>query len=254
MTFSSGNYSITTDGLRYRFKRSYSEMYSELSNQSKEMHLKEEAKLTPNNLFRPHLNSTKDNNNTSNLFLNSNPLIQSNKIVQSNQGNKIDKAFESKTLIVQQSSQLYSRISSLESLFTTQKIPLFVRLLNKYCTKIIKNKSIKNQKCKSNITFHLIVYIVVNLFKKSNFVIEKTYSNNTKEINAYLLLIDTLISKNIFYEFLLNSKSKIGNLLLYYLSQIMLIDIGKKVISTINFNIDKVIISLIISVLIMLLS
>lgn len=151
MNSSSGNYSITTDGLRYRFKRSYFDMYSSLSNQSKEMQKEEEAKLTSNILYYSHLNSNNDNNNNNTCRnLKHIPPTPTNQIIQPKQHGRMDNTLQSKAIMIQLSSQLYSIISSLDTNFTSKKIPLLVNILIQYCNKIITKQLIGHQKGKSN--------------------------------------------------------------------------------------------------------
>ena len=86
---------------------------------------------------------------------------------------------------------------------------------------------------------HKIIKIVDH-FKDRKITLEKEYPKETCVINFELSLIDILIKENNEYDQILLGDSHIGNLLLYYYSQIFLISILENALPCIEMNIQKI--------------
>lgn len=86
---------------------------------------------------------------------------------------------------------------------------------------------------------------MLNFYKHIDFNLPKSYSSEASPINLELALFDCLLDKNDFYNNILISESnvKISNLLLYYLSQMNITNIGNTLSPFVEYSIDKVNIS-----------
>ena len=164
-------------------------------------------------------------NNTKNLKMNLKDNIKnSNLNSKSIKELKKDKA---ESLMKEEYERIDSTLVLLNENFIKEKIPIVIKKILAYC----------NQKSKSKKTLKLPK--INNFFTEVSFEIKKQYNSDTSPINLFIAYFDFLKEKNVLYDIILgNDMENIGNLLLYYFSQVNIINIGKRLLNFIKHYID----------------
>ena len=216
------NYSSTNFGLRFRKKRTYSQMLKSSSMSEDNI---------ANNLH--NLKLEEEINKSSKKFK---PIKEEIDIVISTEKNKenINKKKETlqkkkkedmQTLITLEYNRISNQITSLKSELKKEKIPKILGKIMDYLTKH-KNKKINKDK----------IIKVTNYFKDVEIALNREYLEETRPINIYLALMDTLLGINHIYDKALNSDSLLGNFLFYYYGQLNLITISDYVLPLMKEN------------------
>ena len=216
------NYSSTNFGLRFRKKRTYSQMLKSSSMSEDNI---------ANNLH--NLKLEEEINKSSKKFK---PIKEEIDIVISTEKNKenINKKKETlqkkkkedrQTLITLEYNRISNQITSLKSELKKEKIPKILGKIMDYLTKH-KNKKINKNK----------IIKVTNYFKDVEIALNREYLEETRPINIYLALMDTLLGINHIYDKALNSDSLLGNFLFYYYGQLNLITISDYVLPLMKEN------------------
>ena len=216
------NYSSTNFGLRFRKKRTYSQMLKSSSMSEDNI---------ANNLH--NLKLEEEINKSSKKFK---PIKEEIDIVISTEKNKenINKKKETlqkkkkedmQTLITLEYNRISNQITSLKSELKKEKIPKILGKIMDYLTKH-KNKKINKDK----------IIKVTNYFKDVEIALNREYLEETRPINIYLALMDALLGINHIYDKALNSDSLLGNFLFYYYGQLNLITISDYVLPLMKEN------------------
>ena len=216
------NYSSTNFGLRFRKKRTYSQMLKSSSMSEDNI---------ANNLH--NLKLEEEINKSSKKFK---PIKEEIDIVISTEKNKENinkkketlqkkKKEDSQTLITLEYNRISNQITSLKSELKKEKIPKILGKIMDYLTKH-KNKKINKDK----------IIKVTNYFKDVEIALNREYLEETRPINIYLALMDTLLGINHIYDKALNSDSLLGNFLFYYYGQLNLITISDYVLPLMKEN------------------
>lgn len=216
------NYSSTNFGLRFRKKRTYSQMLKSSSMSEDNI---------ANNLH--NLKLEEEINKSSKKFK---PIKEEIDIVISTEKNKenINKKKETlqkkkkedrQTLITLEYNRISNQITALKSELKKEKIPKILGKIMDYLTKH-KNKKINKDK----------IIKVTNYFKDVEIALNREYLEETRPINIYLALMDTLLGINHIYDKALNSDSLLGNFLFYYYGQLNLITISDYVLPLMKEN------------------
>ena len=216
------NYSSTNFGLRFRKKRTYSQMLKNSSMSEDNI---------ANNLH--NLKLEEEINKSSKKFK---PIKEEINIVISTDKNKENiskqkETFQKKkkedrqTLITLEYNRISNQITALKSELKKENIP---KILGKVMDYIIKHKNKKINKDK--------IIKVTNYFKDVEIALNREYLEETRPINIYLALMDTLLGINHIYDKALNSDSLLGNFLFYYYGQLNLITISDYVLPIMKEN------------------
>ena len=135
---------------------------------------------------------------------------------------------KSESLMKEEYDRISKLIKDLNDDFINNKIPILINKITKYCN--IKSKTKKPLKMPK----------INNYFSEVSFQITRQYNNETSPINIFVSFFDLLFEKNDFYDIIIKSDMEnIGNLLLYYFSQINIITYGQKLLYLMKHYIDS---------------
>ena len=216
------NYLSTNFGLRFRKKRTYSQMLKtssmsedNIANNLHNLNLEDEIKKTSKK-YKPIKEEIK--------------IVISTDENKENINKKKDKAPKKKvedqqTLITLEYNRISNQLSALKKELKKEKIPKILSKIVDYVTKH-KNKKINKEK----------IIRVTNYFKDVEIALNREYLEETRPINIYLALMDTFLGINHIYDKALNSDTLIGNFLFYYYGQLNLITISDVVLPLMKQN------------------
>ena len=134
---------------------------------------------------------------------------------------------KAESLMKEEYEKIDNTLISLKENFVKEKIPIVIKKILAYCIQ------------KSKLKRPLKLPKIKKLFTEVSFEIKKQYNADTSPINLFIVYFDFLKQKNRLYEIILdNDMENIGNLLLYYFSQVNIINIGKRLLNFIKHYID----------------
>ena len=134
---------------------------------------------------------------------------------------------KAESLMKEEYNRIDNTLVKLNEQFIKDKIPILIKKILVYC----------NQKSKSKKVLKPLK--ISKFFSEVTFEIKKQYNADTSPINLFIVYFDFLIEKNTLYDIILgNDMENIGNLLLYYFSQVNIINIGKRLLNFMKHYID----------------
>ena len=265
------NFSTTLFGMEYRTKRTHREMIKQSLNNSNIDNLTEDLKDKLNiqkkkieSKTRKKFNFEEEEELKNKKLLKKEKLdTKENKFsVLSKKNDKKEKNDKEKYIdnkIIKEIENSESEIKSLKK----QEIEKLKNDLNQEISQIErKNLDEKNEeesqiitsnkeKKKKNINNNLFKKTLNDVEKRKSeslmkeeydriFQITRQYNNETSPINIFVSFFDLLFEKNDFYDIIIKSDMEnIGNLLLYYFSQINIITYGQKLLYLMKHYIDS---------------
>lgn len=220
------NYSTTNFGMRFRIKRTHDEMIkTSIPSEPNPLEVTQSSCKKPKLIKEKEVIQSPPNKEN---VLPSSPHSPSS-IVYSKEKEEIQKQRIPTDILAKEYNRIKSTFEKLVDKFNNEKMNHLIKKISKYCKKYITRE----------IKVHKIIKIVDH-FKDRKITLEKEYPKETCVINFELSLIDILIKENNEYDQILLGDSHIGNLLLYYYSQIFLISILENALPCIEMNIQKI--------------
>ena len=220
------NYSTTNFGMRFRIKRTHDEMIkTSIPSEPNPLEITQSSCKKPKLIKEKEVIQSPPNKEN---VLPSSPHSPFS-IVYSKEKEEIQKQRIPTDILAKEYNRIKSTFEKLVDKFNNEKMNHLIKKISKYCKKYITRE----------IKVHKIIKIVDH-FKDRKITLEKEYPKETCVINFELSLIDILIKENNEYDQILLGDSHIGNLLLYYYSQIFLISILENALPCIEMNIQKI--------------
>lgn len=220
------NYSTTNFGMRFRIKRTHDEMIkTSIPSEPNPLEITQSSCKKPKLIKEKEVIQSPPNKEN---VLPSSPHSPFS-IVYSKEKEEIQKQRIPTDILAKEYNRIKATFEKLVDKFNNEKMNHLIKKISKYCKKYITRE----------IKVHKIIKIVDH-FKDRKITLEKEYPKETCVINFELSLIDILIKENNEYDQILLGDSHIGNLLLYYYSQIFLISILENALPCIEMNIQKI--------------
>lgn len=220
------NYSTTNFGMRFRIKRTHDEMIkTSIPSEPNPLEITQSSCKKPKLIKEKEVIKSPPNKEK---VLPCSPHSP-NSIVYSKEKEEIQKQRIPTDILTKEYNRIKSTFEKIIDKFNNEKMNHLIKKISKYCKKYITRE----------IKVHKITKIV-DYFKDRKITLEKEYPKETCVINFELSFIDILIKENNEYDQILLGDSHIGNLLLYYYSQIFLISILENALPCIEMNIQKI--------------